>query len=121
MTMATPASLDAGPKNAANTVVFLHGVGGGKKGFQPSVDFFASQGYRALAWDMPGYGDSQLEGTLSFEYLALSLEKLLDAANVQKAILVGHSLGGLAAPQAWTHCPSRIAGMVIAASSPAFG
>ena len=121
MTLPIPACLDAGPKNAANTVVFLHGVGGGKKGFQPSVELFASQGYRALAWDMPGYGDSQLEGTLSFEYLALSLEKLLDAADVQKAILVGHSMGGMVALQAWTHCPLRIAGMVIAASSPAFG
>jgi 3-oxoadipate enol-lactonase len=35
--------------------------------------------------------------------------------------LVGHSMGGMVALQAWTHCPSRIAGMVIAASSPAFG
>ena len=121
MPLSTPAWLEAGPKDATVAVVFLHGIGGGKKGFQPSVEFFAKQGHRALAWDMPGYGDSLLEGTLSFESLALSLEKLLDAAHVQKAILVGHSMGGMVALQAWTHCPSRIAGMVIAASSPAFG
>ena len=121
LSLSTPAWLEAGPKDAPLAVVFLHGIGGGKKGFKPSVEFFATQGHRALAWDMPGYGDSPLEGTLSFESLALSLEKLLDAAHVQKAILVGHSMGGMVALQAWTHCPSRIAGMVIAASSPAFG
>ena len=121
MSTLAPAYIEAGPHSAKTTLVFLHGIGGGKKGFQSSVDFFAEQGFRALAWDMPGYGDSQLEGTLSFESLAASLEALLDAAKVQQAVLVGHSMGGMVALQAWTYCPSRIAGMVIAASSPAFG
>ncbi len=116
-----PAWVEAGPADAKTTLVFLHGIGGGKKGFQSSVDFFVGLGYRALAWDMPGYGDSPLTGTLSFASLAQSLEKLLDAAQVQKAVLVGHSMGGMVALQAWTHCPQRIEGLVIAASSPAFG
>ena len=116
-----PAWIEAGPKDAPTTLVFLHGIGGGKKGFQSSVDYFASLGYRALAWDMPGYGDSPLTGELSFASLAQSLEKLLDAAHIGKAVLVGHSMGGMVALQAWTHCPNRIEGMVIAASSPAFG
>jgi 3-oxoadipate enol-lactonase len=121
MSASTPAYIEAGPHSAKITLVFLHGIGGGKKGFESSVDYFAKQGFRALAWDMPGYGDSHLDGTLSFESLAASLEALLDAAKVKQAVLVGHSMGGMVALQAWTHCPSRIAGMVIAASSPAFG
>ncbi|MEY3408455.1 MAG: Pimeloyl-[acyl-carrier protein] methyl ester esterase, partial [Pseudomonadota bacterium] len=47
---------------------------------------------RALAWDMPGYGDSALNGALSFAGLAQSLEQLLDKAQVPKAVLVGHKL-----------------------------
>jgi len=121
MSALSPAWIEAGPAHAKTTVVFLHGIGGGKKGFQSSVNFFADHGFRALAWDMPGYGTSQLHGTLSFESLAASLETMLDAAQVEKAVLVGHSMGGMVALQAYTHCPSRIAGMVIAASSPAFG
>jgi pimeloyl-ACP methyl ester carboxylesterase len=116
-----PSWIEAGPAGAKTTLVFLHGIGGGKKGFQSSVEYFASKGYRALAWDMPGYGDSPLTGALSFNSLAKSLELLLDKAKVQKAVLVGHSMGGMVALQAWTHCPERIEGMVIAASSPAFG
>lgn len=116
-----PAWLDAGPADAKTTLIFLHGIGGGKMGFKSSVDYFASLGYRALAWDMPGYGDSPLTGTLSFASLAHSLEMMLDAAKVQRAVLVGHSMGGMVALQAWTLCPQRIEGLVIAASSPAFG
>ena len=116
-----PSWIEAGPVDAKTTLVFLHGIGGGKKGFQSSVDCFASKGYRALAWDMPGYGDSPLTGTLSFDSLAKSLERMLNQAKVQKAVLVGHSMGGMVTLQAWTHCPERIEGLVIAASSPAFG
>ncbi|MEY3408454.1 MAG: Pimeloyl-[acyl-carrier protein] methyl ester esterase [Pseudomonadota bacterium] len=66
MMVNTPAWIEAGPINAKTTLVFLHGIGGGKMGFQSSVDYFATLGYRALAWDMPGYGDSALNGALSF-------------------------------------------------------
>ena len=116
-----PVWIEAGPKHAKTTLVFLHGIGGGKKGFKPTVDYFASLGFRALAWDMPGYGDSPLTAELSFESLADSLTQMLDKANIHKAVLVGHSMGGMVALQAWTHCPEKIEGMVIAASSPAFG
>ncbi|MEY5022200.1 MAG: Pimeloyl-[acyl-carrier protein] methyl ester esterase, partial [Pseudomonadota bacterium] len=121
MMVDTPAWIEAGPSHAKTTLVFLHGIGGGKMGFQSSVNYFASLGYRALAWDMPGYGDSALNGALSFASLAQSLEQLLDKAQVPKAVLVGHSMGGMVALQAWTQCPQRIEGLVIAASSPAFG
>lgn len=98
MNVSTPAYIEAGPSSATSTLVFLHGIGGGKKGFQSSVNYFAEQGFRALAWDMPGYGDSQANSTLTFESLAASLEAMLDAAKVERAVLVGHSMG------AWWHC-----------------
>lgn len=102
-------------------LVFLHGIGGGKAGFAAQLDAFSAWGYRALAWDMPGYGDSAPILPCDFEGLAQSLLRLLDQAQVNRAVLVGHSMGGMVAQQAWTVCPERIAGLVIAASSPAFG
>ena len=102
-------------------LLMLHDVDASHLAFAPQVESYASLGYQAVAWDMPGYGDSPLTGALSFNSLAKSLELLLNKANVQKAVLVGHSMGGMVALQAWTHCPERIEGMVIAASSPAFG
>jgi pimeloyl-ACP methyl ester carboxylesterase len=41
-----------------HTVLMLHGIGGGHLAFAPQVETLASSGYRAIAWDMPGYGRS---------------------------------------------------------------
>ena len=40
------------------TVLLLHGSGGGYRAFAPQVEVLASLGFRAVAWDMPGYGVS---------------------------------------------------------------
>jgi 3-oxoadipate enol-lactonase len=113
------AGQDADP--AQPVLVFLHGIGGGKQGFAAQLTHFASQGWRALAWDMPGYGDSAALTVNDFPALAQALLRMLDAAQVGQAVLIGHSMGGMVAQQAWTEFPDRIAGLVIAASSPAFG
>lgn len=70
---------------------------------------------------MPGYGDSPLIDPYDFDGLADALAQLLDAHGLQKAVLVGHSLGGMVALQMWARHPERVAGLVLAASSPAFG
>ena len=118
MSLLTPVWIEAGPNNAKTTLVFLHGIGGGKKGFQSSVDFFAKQGFRALAWDMPGYGDSPLDGTLSFESLAASLEDMLDAAKIEKAVLVGHSMGGKTAMALALTSPASVGNLVVVDIAP---
>jgi pimeloyl-ACP methyl ester carboxylesterase len=115
------ASADADADAAHPVLVFLHGIGGGKQGFASQLAYFAQAGWRALAWDMPGYGQSAALHPVDFPALADALLRMLDAAGVQRAVLIGHSMGGMVAQQAWTLCPERIAGLVIAASSPAFG
>jgi pimeloyl-ACP methyl ester carboxylesterase len=119
---AAPVWTEAGSAREGRPVlVFLHGIGGGKQGFAPQLEAFAAWGYRALAWDMPGYGDSALIAPYDFDGLAQALWRMLDQAQVERAVLIGHSMGGMVAQQAWTQHPERIAGLVIAASSPAFG
>ncbi len=106
---------------AQPVLVFLHGIGGGKQGFESQLAHFSQAGWRAIAWDMPGYGQSPALAHVDFPALADALLRMLDAADIQRAVLIGHSMGGMVAQQAWTRCPERIAGLVIAASSPAFG
>ena len=53
--MAVPAHIVRG--RGDETVVFLHGVGGSKECWQPQLEACASR-YRAVAWDMPGYGET---------------------------------------------------------------
>jgi 3-oxoadipate enol-lactonase len=118
--MSVPAFTDVGlPTQPA--VVFLHGVGGGRHGWVPQQAHVARLGWRSLTWDMPGYGDSPMVRPYDFEHLAKALWQMLDAAHIQQAVLVGHSMGAMVALQAWTQKPERIRAMVLAASSPAFG
>lgn len=118
--MSTPAYTEVGlPHQPA--VVFLHGIGGGRHGWAAQQAHVAQLGWRSLAWDMPGYGDSPMVDPYDFAHLAQALWQMLDAANIQQAVLVGHSMGAMVALQAWTQAPERIRAMVLAASSPAFG
>jgi pimeloyl-ACP methyl ester carboxylesterase len=118
--MSAPAFTDVGlPTQPA--VVFLHGVGGGRHGWAPQQAHVAQMGWRSLAWDMPGYGDSAMVTPYDFTHLAQALWQMLDAAHISQAVLVGHSMGAMIALQAWTQKPERIRAMLLAASSPAFG
>ena len=102
-------------------LVFLHGIGGRASGWAPIQQACAAAGYTSLAWDMPGYGDSPSIAPYDFDGLADALAALMDAQGLHTAVLVGHSLGGMVALQMWAKHPQRVAGLVLAASSPAFG
>jgi pimeloyl-ACP methyl ester carboxylesterase len=70
---------------------------------------------------MPGYGNSPIIEPCTFDGLADALAALMDAQGLQQAVLVGHSLGGMVALQMWARHPERVAGLVLATSSPGFG
>ena len=71
-----PAWVEAGTASDPSrpVLVFLHGIGGGKQGFAAQLVYFADRGYRALAWDMPGYGDSAPIEPYDFAGLAQACE-----------------------------------------------
>ena len=118
--MSAPAFTNVGlPTQPA--VVFMHGVGGSRHGWAAQQAHVAALGWRSLAWDMPGYGDSPMFTPYDFAHLAQALWQMLDAAHIDQAALVGHSMGAMVALQAWTQKPERIRGLLLAASSPAFG
>jgi hypothetical protein len=54
----------------------------------------ALSGYRVLAWDMPGYGESPMlpAAQANAGDYADALARMLDRAGVEQAVLVGHSL-----------------------------
>ena len=102
-------------------LVFLHGIGGRASGWATIQQACAAAGHPSWAWDMPGYGQSPTIEPYDFDGLADALAALMDAQGLQKAVLVGHSLGGMVALQMWARHPQRVAALVLAASSPAFG
>ncbi|HSA79581.1 MAG TPA: alpha/beta fold hydrolase, partial [Geminicoccaceae bacterium] len=101
-------------------LVFLHGVGGDAACWQPQLNAFAEH-YRAIAWNMPGYGGSAPLPEMTFAGLAEALLRLLDGLDIERAHLVGHSIGGMVAQELVATRPDRVRSLVLVATSAAFG
>src|SRR5918998_4706227 len=77
-------------------VVMIHGLGGTKASFLPTVVSLARDGYHAIAIDQPGFGDSHkpLLAPYDAPYMARAAAAFLDAREIDAAHFVGNSLGG---------------------------
>ncbi|MDX5418254.1 MAG: alpha/beta hydrolase [Hymenobacteraceae bacterium] len=90
----------APPGNSPNspTVILLHGKNFLGAYWQQTIDFLASNGYRVIAPDQLGFGKSdKAEVHYSFHQLAQHTRNLLDNLKIEKATVVGHSMGGMLA------------------------
>lgn len=114
--------IERGPADdvGSRPIVFLHGLGGTSGSWNPQLDHFSAT-HRCLAWDMPGYGDSDPEVPLTYEAIADRLVAMLDDAEIDQADLVGLSFGGMHALHTALRHSTRIGRMVLANTSPAFG
>ena len=101
-------------------IIFLHGIGGDSHSWDFQLEYFSKE-YRAVAWDMPGYGSSKLQKDMTFEYLSESLLNMMDRLEIEKCHLVGHSMGGMVAQQAIAADSNRFKSLILSATSPAFG
>ncbi len=101
-------------------IVFLHGLGGDKDNFDAQLAALPA-GWRGLAWNMPGNGGSEPLAEMTFETLAAAVVAMLDAEGIERAVLLGHSMGGMVAQEVAARYPGRVSGLVLFATAPAFG
>jgi 3-oxoadipate enol-lactonase len=112
-------------QGTGDTAVFLlHGVGGGHSTWAATQNALAQHGYQAVAWDMPGYGNSDSITPYTTAALAQSLHQLIAHIGAQRNVLLGHSMGGMVAQEALASGPQAnhsIDAAIFYATSPAFG
>ena len=91
-------------------VVMLHGLGATKASFLPTIAALAAR-HRAIAVDLPGFGDSDkpLGGSLRPAFFARAIVALLDALELDRAHMVGNSMGGRVALEVGLRTPSASA------------
>ncbi len=100
--------------------MFLHGIGGAARAWRGQIEAFSDR-YRAIAWDMPGYGGSAPLAAVSIASLADALRDFLRQVGATKPVLVGHSIGGMIVQQVLADNPDIASAVVLAQTSPAFG
>jgi pimeloyl-ACP methyl ester carboxylesterase len=95
-------------------VLMLHGLGGNKASFLPTVAALAPS-YRTIAVDLLGFGDSDkpLGASYGPEFQARGIERLLDALDIDRAHFIGHSMGGRVALELGFRHAERTHGLVL--------
>ncbi len=94
-------------------IVFLHGAGMDRTVWSLQSRYFAHHGHSVLAVDLPGHGLSDGTPLSSIEAIADWLPKLLDAAAVNKAAVVGHSMGAISALEFAARHPERARALLL--------
>ena len=98
------------------TLLLIHGIGGDWRTWEPVLDGLARQ-HRVVAVDLPGHGGSAKgPGDYSLGSLASALRDLGGALGIERATVVGHSLGGGVGMQFAYQFPERCERLVLVSS-----
>jgi pimeloyl-ACP methyl ester carboxylesterase len=108
--------MDVRPGNNANgrTVVLLHGKNFWGAYWADTVKFLVDRGFRVIVPDQIGFGKSSKPNIhYSLDLLAENTAGLLDLLQVPKAIILGHSMGGMIAIRFARLYPGRTEALVL--------
>ena len=106
--------------SGSTTILMLHGIVGGHLAFAPQVESFASAGYRAVAWDMPGYGHSAPIEPYTFKGLAQSCIHLIETLKCGHVVLLGHGMGGMVAQEVVARRAEIVSRLILCGTPAAF-
>jgi pimeloyl-ACP methyl ester carboxylesterase len=104
--------LDDNPQGSP-AILLLHGLGGTGASWQRHASWLAQAGYRVLAPDMRGFGQSSYPGRTSIALLAGDMAELLQRTAAAPAHVVGISLGGTVAQQLALDHPAVVRSLVL--------
>jgi len=102
-------------------LVFVHGLGESYETWKPQIEFFPKHGFRVIALDLRGHGDSEIpRGRVTMEGFAADVEGVLDAESLEKAAMVGYSMGALVLLTLYKSAPHRFERLVLEATAPEY-
>jgi len=100
-------ALAEGPEDGP-LVLLLHGFPELSRSFRHQLPALAAAGYRALAPDLRGYGESERRGPYDLATLAQDVRDLVRASGRERAAVVGHDWGGAVAWAAAIYHPEAV-------------
>lgn len=104
-------------RGSGKPVVFLHPIGTRGDFWKPVVDELGD-GYRTLAVDLRGHGDSSVNGgPFTLDDLSNDIAELINAQGESGTVLVGCSLGGMVAQGVASKIPNALGGLILAGTS----
>lgn len=99
--------------NKKDTIVFVHCWAGNLRFWREQIPAFADEA-RLILIDLPGHGQSGKRNTrYSMDYFAGAVVAVMCDAKVDKATLIGHSMGGPVIYRVYEQAPEKVAGLVV--------
>lgn len=99
-------------KGKGNPIVLLHGYAEDSRIWNKLASPL-SEFYRVVRIDFAGYGEAPPSDNMAMEQLAADILAVLDSENINRALLVGHSMGGYAALAFAEQFAQRLQGLVL--------
>jgi len=104
-------ALAAGP-DAGPLVLLLHGFPELARSWRHQLPALADAGYRAVAPDLRGYGETELRGPYDVGTLVRDVTGLIGALGRDRAVVVGHDWGGAVAWETAARAPALVERLV---------
>jgi len=111
-------TLSVARAGAGEPVLMIHGLGATKISFLPTVAALADQ-FEVIAVDLPGFGDSDKPLCARYDppFFCGAVVELMDALGIERASIVGNSLGGRVAIELGLRHPDRVDRLVLLSPS----
>jgi pimeloyl-ACP methyl ester carboxylesterase len=104
---------------SSDVILLVHGHPFNRSMWEPQIEPAARAGWRVVAPDLRGYGASQVTpGTTTLDLFASDLAALLDRLALESAVVAGLSMGGQIVMEFARAYPTRVRGIVLAATTP---
>jgi len=113
--------LSEGDTARGEPVLLIHGVGGWAENWRAVMGPIAASGRRAIAVDLPGFGESEAPGDVAHfgpdnAHYPLWVLALMRELQIERAHLVGSSMGGAVAYMTAVTAPERVPSLTLVAS-----
>ena len=103
-----------GERGSGTAMVWAHGLGGTWQEWEGLIEFFQDR-YRVVAYDARGHGDSEKPDrpeAYSQDIMVEDMRGVMDALDINKAIVGGHSMGANVALNFALRYPERCIGLI---------
>jgi esterase len=98
-------------------IIILHGLFGNSDNWQSLAKRFSEE-YRVITVDQRNHGRSFHHETFNYDVMVEDLENLYNSLNLQKVILIGHSMGGKTAMKFALNNPEKVDKLIVVDIAP---
>lgn len=115
-------SMKEKPNATTHPIVIMHGLFGSKNNWNSlSKAIHQKTEHKVIAVDARNHGDSPHSSEMSYKHMAQDVVQLLNDLEFNKAILIGHSMGGSAMMYLALNNPELVEKLVVVDMSPIRG